>query len=425
MAGARSVGPVQRHSIKLVGDRLVGMRVLCAWEMGSGMGHLVRLRPFVDASLSAGSEVVLASGELERVRGVYGDRPIRLFKAPRFVDQPRRQDPLSWAEYVLSWYQSADRLVSFLLAWRSIFDAVRPDLVICDAAPTALLAGFGAPWLTWAVGAPFFMPRADLPFFGLYPNVAPSAEVSRRLKHSQARLLAVVRESMQLASMSPISGLSDISGCLDQQLLTTVPEFDYFGKRPVGDYLGMPPSLGEGIALPAWPGSSPLKIFAYLKDLGRGLERFLRDLEAQGYAALVYAPGASVSLKTRFPSHVFLPQPAAMAEVCEQSDLVVHTGGSQTVARCLAAGVPQLLLVPALEQMLTAAAASRRGAIEVSSAFSPSFEEAIAKAVVLAKRGRFAAADLDHALLDGSVYTTKVEQLVEHAAAAVSLAAPT
>lgn len=389
------------------------------------MGHLVRLRPFVDALLNAGSEVVLASRELERIRGVYGDRPIKLFKSPHFVDQPQRQDPLSWAEYVLSRYQSADRLVSFLLAWRSIFDAVRPDLVICDAAPTALLAGFDGPWLKWAVGAPFFMPRADLPFLGLYPNVAPSAGVSKRLRSSQSRLLAVVRESMQRVGMSPVVDLSDIFACLDLQLLTTVPEFDYFGRRPSGDYIGMPPSPSEGLPLSAWPDSSPLKIFVYLKDLGRGLERFLHALEVQGCAALVFAPGSPASLRSRFRSHNFLPQPASMAEVCEQADLVVHTGGSQTVARCLAAGLPQLLLVPALEQLFTATAAARRGAIEICSAFSPSFEEAIAKALVLAKRGRFACVDLDHGLLDGSAYTARVGQLVAHVAAELSAAAPT
>ncbi len=379
--------------------------------MGSGLGHLARLRPFVDASLNAGYEVTLVAKELEGIRPAYLNRSIRLFQAPWDTTPSPRVLPISWSETLLLRYRSADRLASYIAAWRSIFDAVLPDLVVYDASPTALLASIGAPWAKWTVGAPFFMPRTDLSVLGMYPNVASMRDSVSRLKGSERSLLRMIRESLAVLGLPMISGIAEILSQVDRELLTTVPELDYFGRRSTGEYLGMPASNLDGASLPAWPNASGPKIFAYIKKC-RARDSFLADLESLGLAAMVYAPGSPAGLESSFPSHVFLKRPASMIEVCQQSDLVVHMGGSQTVARCLAAGLPQLLLVQGMEQLFTARSAERLGAVIVSSASASKFDEAITAASQLAARGRFPAPDIAEPLLDGSLYEQRVSELL-------------
>lgn len=388
------------------------MKVLCAWEFGSGFGHLTRLRPFVHASLETGFEVVLALKELERARSTFGSWPVRLFKAPHFVDPPLRYEPLSWVEYLLARYQSSSRLTSFILAWNSIFDAVQPDLVIYDAAPTALLASFGFPWLKWTVGSPFFMPRIDLPFIGLFPTVKALTEISPRLRESQDRLLLIIQDSFidtgKPAIFESISSLLQV----DQELLTTIPGFDYYGPRPSAKYIGMPGSIAASAQSFAWPSPSRLKIFAYLKGFGHKLKHLIAALNRSGHSMVIYAPDVPKSLESDFPGHCFLSGPASMNQVCAESDLVIHTGGSQTVAQCLASGIPQLLLVPALEQRFTALAARQLGPIVACNANQESYLDAVDEALRIARMGRVAPPTIDISLLNGASYDANVKQLV-------------
>ena len=59
-------------------------RVLCVWEMGSALGHLANLRPFVEAACGAGHQVTLAAKELQNIDAVLSGLPMTLFQAPYF-----------------------------------------------------------------------------------------------------------------------------------------------------------------------------------------------------------------------------------------------------------------------------------------------------------------------------------------------------
>lgn len=393
------------------------MKVLCVWEMGGGLGHLVRLAPFVEAFLQAGCEVAVAARQLERVQDIYKDLPIQLFGAPYFLDLLDRREAFSWPEYFLGFCSSSDRLSPLLSAWKSIYESVSPDLVIYDAAPTALIASFGEPWMKWVVGSPFFVPRTDLPVLGAFPSVSARSDqagLDARLKRSEHKLWEMLSECFAALGMPPISSLSDILSQVDRELLTSIPEFDYFGARSTGEYLGVPASPDYGQTIPSWDDKSALKIFAYVK-FGRsdGLARLLSGIEALGCTAVVYSPDAVPVETARFSAHCFVPAPVSMSQVCAEADLVIHMGGSQTVARCLAAGIPQLLFVPTLEQRFTAMAAENLGIVTTCFAFRKTYHEEIKAAVELASKGRFAPPKIDRDMLDGSYMKARIKQLVE------------
>ena len=72
-------------------------------------------------------------------------------------------------------------------AWRSLFDAIAPDLLLADHAPTALLAARGRPGLRRAlIGSGFFQPPAQQPL----PSLREWERVpAQRLAQSETRVL--------------------------------------------------------------------------------------------------------------------------------------------------------------------------------------------------------------------------------------------
>ncbi|MEA5472741.1 nucleotide disphospho-sugar-binding domain-containing protein [Synechococcus sp. CCY9201] len=380
--------------------------------MGGGLGHLTRLKPFVQSALEAGHEVSLVVKELANIRAVYETMPHHVFQAPYETTPGCAITPISWPEMLMVRYGRSKKLSCFLEAWYSILDLVNPDLVIYDASPTALLASLEYSCMKWTVGGPFFMPRTDMPFVGIMPNASGTPDVKKRLHDSERTFLDVVNQALIQTGRSAIANVKDIIEQMDKQLLTTIPELDYFGARSIGDYVGMPPSDVPGIALPPWPAAARLKVFAYLK-IFPGWETFLEDMEAIGLPALIYTRDASNALKGKLKRHIFLESPASMDEVCSQADLVVHMAGSQTVARCLHAGVPQLMIGTGLEQIFTAKAAEKIGAGLVLKPSKSGYGEQLEAAIALAKKGRIKFPKERREMLDGAYFNSHVRAFMQ------------
>ncbi len=225
-------------------------------------------------------------------------------------------------------------------------------------------------------------------------------------------MLRLIQESFALIGQSrQISSVRELVAQADKELLTTLPQFDYFGPRSTGEYVGMPASLGGGAALPAWPVDSKIKIFAYLKRFP-GMGAFLEALERAGVGAAIYSRDISSSLKKTFSKNVYMESPALMDAVCTEADLVIHMAGSQTVARCMKAGVAQLLIATAMEQLFTAQSAQKLGAAFVVTPAASSYDIVIKQALLHAAKGRRPFEGARSELLDGSHYGLRVEELI-------------
>lgn len=357
--------------------------------------------------------MVLVSKELENVHVVFDVRELCLLQSPYLVTPALRVLPISWTESLLFRYRSASILANHLMAWRSLFDLIKPDLVVYDASPAALIASLGEGWLKWTVGNSFFMPRVDMPFVGVYPNAKQGAETAERLKKSERIFIGLVNEAFAEAGLDRrIGNVRDILGQVDRELLRNLPQFDYFGARSTGEYVGMPSSISRSAIVPAWPSRSKLKVFAYLK-IFPGLERLLAGLERAGLFAVIYIRGVAEATKQKYSSHLFLDGPASMDVVCAEADLVIHMAGSQTVARCMQSGVPQLLIALGMEQLFTARAAQKLGAAVVTQGEARSYDVVISQALLHASKGRRVIEGCDPAFLDGSRYAARMAQLID------------
>ncbi|MGM0632793.1 MAG: glycosyltransferase [Pseudomonadota bacterium] len=335
--------------------------ILCVWEMGSALGHLANLKPFVDQARAHGHQVTLALKELQNTHLFFPDASLARFQSPYLHRPPgRRYQPLrSFTQLLLQRFETTEELETLCLAWWSIFDAVRPDLVIYDYAPVAQLASHGAPWQKWAVGSGFLLPRTDLPYLGVFPRMPNSPRNVASLEEAEQHLLTLANQTLSRLGQPGLTRVRGLYEQLNRQWLLTCPELDHFGRRPGHTYLGK--TTLSGGAAPSWPARPGPRVFGYLSNCA-AIEPLLDQLERHGASVVIYSRDLPDALKERFPDMVFSHAPVDMHAVVEQADLVINMASHATALTAFLAGIPQVLLPRHQEQQFLAWRLVERGA---------------------------------------------------------------
>lgn len=323
-------------------------RVMCVWEQGSSLGHLSHLKSSVQAAVAMGHEVFLVARELTGIAAVFGDLPMTCLQAP-FKQFPVQADQSAYGSltHVLfrQCFSSASELVMYVRAWRGLFELVKPDLVLFEHAPTALVASCGYSFKKVLVGNGFSIPpistnRRDP--FAVFINTPTSPEAIRSLQQDDVVVLQIINSALGQLGSARVPCLADLYTQADEQFLFTVPELDHFGPRK-GVYIGVesaPPKEA-----PVWPSTGGQKVFAYLSPVP-GLEKLLSSLQAAKVCALLYVRGLPTALRDAYASeHLhFLDHLVDMRSVGQQADWVISHGNHISTALFMQAGVPQLLL---------------------------------------------------------------------------------
>ncbi|MBT9492183.1 MAG: hypothetical protein IV107_07490 [Paucibacter sp.] len=341
-------------------------RILMAWELGGGMGHVVPLSQLAQVLIDRGHQVDFVLRDLAGAcdgLGALAKHPrVRLWQAPIWTAQLQGvAPPISYAELLFhAGYLDARRLLSLVQAWRNLFDAIQPQLLLADHAPTAMLAARTMGTMSMAtavIGTGFFIPPAlaPLPSFREWERVDPA-----RLVQTEARALATCNALLGQFEAAPLAALHQLVAA-DQQFLLTWPELDHYGSsgRQHAQYWGPLPAREQGGAA-LWPAStapeSRPRLFAYLKGEYGGVERVLQCLRAGPWLSLVHVTGLRPDMRQRFThaNLAFSDGPVAMAEALGQAQAVLCHAGSGTVCTALQAGVPVLMLPMHAEQLLFA-----------------------------------------------------------------------
>lgn len=330
-------------------------RVLCCWERGAALGHLSALRPFVERAVADNHDVTLAARELGNVPQVYGELPIKILQAPIAGVTMRSGSPSirSVGMSLETYYGEAPELLDVLVrAWDGLFEAVKPDLVIYDHSPTALIASLERPWTKWVLGSGFLIPRRDLEPFGMFPQrpgATPPADVSP--PEGDTRVLAVINQHLCARGLAPLADLSDIWGQADREWLITLPELDHFGERPDTMYLGIP---SAGFAEPShWPDRSGPKVVGYLAECD-ALHPLLAALDQLPINGVFYTRDLGADEIAQYPNLMIHKRPLDLPSLLQDADLMINMAGHKTVAETYLAGVPQLMIVRHQEQLLLA-----------------------------------------------------------------------
>jgi UDP:flavonoid glycosyltransferase YjiC (YdhE family) len=267
--------------------------------------------------------------------------------------------PASYADVLLGCgYRDPGRLVALLGGWRNLFRLWRPDLVVADFAPTALLAArsLAIPRVTYGNG--FFTPPRIVPLPPFRHDEPPD---SAQLARSDALALENANTALRAFDAAPLPTLADMFAT-DEDFLCTFPELDHYGSRPASGYWGPRLRLDMGTEA-EWPAGSGPRVFMYLQKHLPQLDALIDCIASGPYRVLAWVPGLEAARRARLagPSRIVLDRPVRMDTVFKACDLGVSMGGDIAHGGIMF-GVPQLVFPTTYEQLIVARRVEQLGA---------------------------------------------------------------
>ena len=214
------------------------------------------------------------------------------------------------------------------------------------------------------MGNGFCCPADAYPFPDLRPWLPADP---RALLRSEESVLENANCVLRSRGQPALTRLGQMYGEVDEVLLTTLAEFDYYPRRAPVRYRG--PWMPEGGGSPAWPGGSGKKIFAYLKGFP-ALPRLLGMLRETGVPAIIHIEGMTAEFARQHaaPTLRFQADRLDLRRAAAECDLAIFNGSQGSTILTLLAGKPVLQVPLALEHELNARATVRMGAGEIASA---------------------------------------------------------
>ena len=334
--------------------------VLYAWEMGTGLGHVMQFAQLARGLLKNGHRVVAIVKELKTARAAFASE-VCLLPAPPTPPHPTIKRITESFAYLLGDYGFRDdeTLGALTCAWRNLFEIVKPDLIIFDHSPTALLAARGLPARRVLIGMGYIVPPDRYPL----PHVRPTSEVTEdELARGEDQILCRVNRLLKSWALPTLGRLGQLFSDVQQTYLMTFPELDPYARFRPPDARFWGAVVARGGASPHWPPGSGRKVYAYLRNFP-ALPELLDFLKGSGLPTLIYGDVDPLT-RDRFtsPTLRFAGERLDPVRVAHECDVQIMTSGHGSVATVLLAGKPSLQLPLYQEQGLNARAVCKLGA---------------------------------------------------------------
>ena len=337
--------------------------ILLTWELGEHLGHIARLRPVAMELQRRGHHVVFAASNLKKVSTL--PESLLVIPAPGPLPDPIRdriREPATFADILYNaGVTQGDMLAGVVRAWRGVFDLIKPDVVVQDYSPQALLALQGYDSRSLLLGTGFACPPDihPLPDIRAWQNHYPD-----RLKMTEQQVLEALNRQLARQGQPLLAGIGELFTRVDANCLTTFPELDHYPERVNStstptDYVGVWSDLdGE---LPNWPKAEGPRVFAYLKPF-RALPNLLDHLAESGFPCLVYLSADMDTCRWQSETLCIVDAPLDMNRVTRECDMAILHAGHGSTANVLLAGKPILQLPFNVEQFHTSKNTERMGA---------------------------------------------------------------
>jgi hypothetical protein len=330
--------------------------ILLAWELGSGLGHLVPLRAIGIELARRGHQVAIATNNVPLCEQGFAGTGIAVLAAPQLPLSTRRlKIPCTYSDILHDCgYSSAQHLTVAVKEWLRLFDTFRPDLLLCDHSPTALIASRTRDFATAALGTGFVCPPDMSPLPSLHPQITEphwAAEVEQTVLDNMNDALASV-------GAKPVERVTQIFGDVNCQYFLTVRELDHYATWRGPETRYWPPVAtlpGIRCEWPTGASSQGPRVFIYLRGDAPILP-ILRGLAVKKIATVCCAPHMSNFDRNSFggTSVVVHSSPVDIRPLIDDCDAAVLNGGHGAVYTLMRAGVSMLLLPLMLEQQVTA-----------------------------------------------------------------------
>ncbi len=331
-------------------------RAFLAWELGDNFGHVAKLNNIAKKLRSQNMDVYVAVQNLTGVAPLIKDTDFTLLQAPYARVRPIQEagfQVLTYADELLPCgYQKPDELAALIRAWDGLYDLIKPDVLIANSAPTALLAARGRDMLTVTLGLGYEVPAlsAPMPAFRFWEK----ADISAIQQHED-RIVAIINFALDMLGHKNITAIQDMLQT-DLSYLTTFPEIDHYPSRTSGEYIGpfFVDDKGKEIDwLPRQEGRK--RIFAYLSH-GPHINSAIQALRNLPHDIILVARRLSEDqAKTiRSTNLRVLTEPVKINRLTDGADLCMTHGGTSTLVQFLNKGVPQIVLPNHIEQLMAA-----------------------------------------------------------------------
>jgi UDP:flavonoid glycosyltransferase YjiC (YdhE family) len=242
-------------------------------------------------------------------------------------------------------------------SWEALYGYVRPDVIVGDHAPAALLAAQATTIRTIVLGTGFSLPAHVEQF----PDWRPELNSPRiELAEAEAAVLTLVNRWLEKHGLAPLDKLSDLYYRTSAQILATLPAIDCCAPRDKARYFGIWPA--QGGSAPDWP-KGKQRVLAYVKPFAN-LPKLLDALKQLAVSAIVVCPGADQEfIRKHHGANISIVQsPLDLQSALAQCDLAIGHGSHGFAAQAVLSGKPQLLIPQVLEQRLTAERVVAQGA---------------------------------------------------------------
>jgi hypothetical protein len=248
-----------------------------------------------------------------------------------------------------SGYSNSQQLASMIRAWRNLFELVKPDLIIADYAPTAILASreLGIPRLQ--IGTGFY----QVPRQGRVPSfieLQGHPAIDSKNLEFEKKILGHINAALKLNGMLALAELTQMQDT-EQKLFRTFKEFDHYGNREPVQYIGA--MLSKQGQKPEWPVGNGTRVFAYLKPFP-SIGQLFMQLNQLKFPTLVYPDGIDQKIIREFSSTTlkFVDKPLDMRLIGESASFAIHNGNHGTVCELMLAGIPSMVLSLHAEQSI-------------------------------------------------------------------------
>jgi len=393
-------------------------RILCAWELGGGAGHLHHLAVISDALRRRDHEVTIAARDLVTAARFAPLAGFPLLQAPLHMRGSRLPSAINYAELLNRiGYLDAGVLFRLVEAWRGLIRMARPDLVVAEHSPTALIAARleGARRVTLGTG--FEQPPRLAPMPTIQPwRAVEYADLARAENQVLERVNAVIVRHGGTA-LSALHEMFEVT----ESFLLTLAEFDHYGARDGAPYWG-PLNLTRAGGEPEWPPGEGGRVFVYYRVAYPHFADTMRQLAALGLPTLVVADDAG-------PAHIrelgterlrITTEPQNLGSVARQAAVAVCHGGAGTSMQLVLGGCPLVVLPVMVEQAQCGYRLARAGLAVGAQAKDGVRDAAAAVRRVVgepAYAGRARAVAARYAGLDPTAQALRIAERCERAAA--------
>lgn len=340
-------------------QQAMGKHIVYCWEMGSGLGHIMQFAHIARALMQYGHRVSAVLKDTSLAASLLSDLGVTWYQAPAPQSLQTLAAPINHADLLhYNGYENANELAGLIGGWKSLFELLRPDLIITEAAPTALLISKFLRLVNINLDSGYFIPQLTTP---LPPLRTWEVAVESDLTAREQRTLRIVNEALERFGYSPLHQFKELFEANTYWL--NWYELRHFEQQYRSRFLG--PVLASNNANTGNPASAQRRgILVYLKPDNPASIKALNWCLGTGRPVFAYLPKWPTQVLRQLAQHEKLhihTQPLDFEEMLPMVELLVCHGGLGSVCQSIAHGVVPLVVPSQVEQFRMFLALSRNG----------------------------------------------------------------